>query len=167
MTGMLLASKRDVMRERGFTVAEVLLVVAIIGILAAMAIPVFSSYLRSAAVKAGAEELVAALNQARQLAIAQNRTIAVEFNAGANQFRYLLDGNGATPWIGPGVIDGQGWMRLANNMDINSVTATPQFFRLGNALGSTINLRSPDGSRWVDVVVAVSGRIQIRSGGGL
>jgi len=64
--------RRSVAAPRGFTMAEMVVVIAILAILAAVSVPSLWAYVRTAALRAGAEELVAVLNGARQLAIRLN-----------------------------------------------------------------------------------------------
>ena len=55
--------------DRGWSLAELLVVIAVIAILTALAIPLFITYLQSSTVRAGAQEMRTALNQAKQLEI--------------------------------------------------------------------------------------------------
>ena len=65
------------LNERGFGLAELIVVLAVIGLLAALATPSMLGYWRSATINAGAAEMVSILNRGRQLAIA--RTAACAF----------------------------------------------------------------------------------------
>src|SRR2546422_10521811 len=65
------ADVRD--RQAGFSLAELIVVVAMIGLLATLGLPQFMSYWRSAPTTAGASELATALSHARQLAITGNQ----------------------------------------------------------------------------------------------
>ena len=80
--------------RRGFTAAELLVVMAIIGIITATSTPWMITYWRSATLRAAAEELASGLNRARQLAIAQNQSVCVEVVTG--QYRSRLNGCGGT-----------------------------------------------------------------------
>ena len=66
------------MNALGYTLLELMLIVAIIGILAALAAPTLISYIQTAALQAGTRELATAINLGRQLAIARNTTVCVE-----------------------------------------------------------------------------------------
>ena len=73
--------------DRGFSLAELLVVVAIIAILSTMTIPYMVTYLRSSTVTAGAQEMRTAMHRARQLAITLRQPICVQPVANAYQFR--------------------------------------------------------------------------------
>lgn len=143
--------------QSGFTAAEVLVVIAIVGIMAVVAVPTLLSYSRASAVKAAAEELVAGLNSARQLAIMRNRTVCVEV-ANVRQYRFWLGTcGGGTIWTGPET-GTNGFITLANDVTVTT-TANPVFDRLGAApTGATFTISNPDGATG-SVVVAASGRV--------
>ncbi|MEK7446145.1 MAG: prepilin-type N-terminal cleavage/methylation domain-containing protein, partial [candidate division NC10 bacterium] len=93
--------------QAGFSLAELLVVIAVIGILAAMTTPFFISYYQSAGLKAAAEELVTFLNQGRQIAIKENQSVCVQTTSGAIQMR--VNGCSGTIWVGPGTDASGNW----------------------------------------------------------
>lgn len=137
---------------------EVLVVVAIIGVLTAAYIPSLVTYMRAATLKAGAEELAAGLNRARQLAISQNQRICVEVIG--NRYRYWVNGCGGTALTGPGS-DQTGLFRLANNIGVTS-NVNPVFDYLGAANpGATLTVTNPQDGASLTVAVSVAGRVRI------
>jgi uncharacterized protein (TIGR02596 family) len=62
---------------RGFSLVELLVVIAILGILLALAAPPISSVMRASGVTNAGDQFMATLSQARQTAIARNRTVEV------------------------------------------------------------------------------------------
>jgi len=56
---------------------ELLVVIAVVGIIMAVSVPTLWTYFRTAALRGAAEELVTVLNGARQLAIRTNATVCV------------------------------------------------------------------------------------------
>ena len=132
----------------GFSLLEVVVVVAVIGILMALSIPTFLTYWRTSTIRAGAQEMVTLLNQARSLAIGHNASVCVQSAANNPSFttriRYQigttncsLSANcptagvpcantctataGVTPciWTGPGT-DSVGWLTLSNRIESRS-----------------------------------------------
>ena len=145
--------------RRGFTAAELLVVMAIVGILAAASVPWMITYWRSATLKAGAEELAAGLNRGRQLAISQSRNVCVEVVD--NRYRYRLNDCAGTIWMAPGN-DVDGYYGMANKLGVTT-NQNPIFGYLGAANpGATFTVTNPQGGATRNVVVSASGRVQIQ-----
>lgn len=146
--------------RRGFSVVELMVVMAILGIVTVVAVPQMITYWRAATLRAGAQELAAALNRARQIAVTQSRNVCVEVVA--NRYRYWLNNcGGGTPLPGPGT-DVTGFYGMANNIGV-TVNQNPVFGYLGAANpGATFTVTNPQGGATLSVVVAASGRVQIQ-----
>src|SRR5713226_10661972 len=99
-----LSAKRP-RRQGGFSLPELLVVLAVVGILAAMSTPLFLNYYRTAQVRGAASDIAAYLNQGRQLALQRNGNVCVHVTASA--MHYHLGGCGGAAWVGPGT-DGAG-----------------------------------------------------------
>src|SRR5438874_12720283 len=88
--------------EAGFSLTELIVVVAMIGILAVLAGPQFMSYWRTSATASAASELATVVNRARQLAIAGNQPFCAEVSA--SSVRYGQTVNATCPtgntWTG-------------------------------------------------------------------
>jgi prepilin-type N-terminal cleavage/methylation domain-containing protein len=145
---------------RGFGLAETVVVVAVIGIATAVAMPSLLTYWQAAALTSGAQELQSILSSARQLAIRQNTTVCVERSG--SRVRYRVGGCGGAQWVGAGT-DNNGWMGLSNGVQITNATASVAFSYLGAANpGGTYTVRNPaNTAQTLDVVVTVSGRVRI------
>ena len=84
-------------RQAGFTLIEVIVVVAIIGILAAIAIPSFRGFTNSSSVTSATNDLVSAFNLARSEAV--TRGVAVTVCKSANQSSCITTGSWSQGWI--------------------------------------------------------------------
>src|SRR5260370_42376 len=71
---------------RGYALSELVVVIAIIGIMASAAVPWLLSALPGATVTWGAREIQGSLMRAKMLAITTRQTIFVQVVSGGNQF---------------------------------------------------------------------------------
>jgi type IV fimbrial biogenesis protein FimT len=147
--------------SRGFTLAELMVIVGILGILAVLAAPTLFSYIQTSALQAGARELVTAINLGRQLAIARNTTVCVEVT-GTN-IRLRTGGCLGTIWTGPAT-DSTGLIKISDPVTLQiSTTANAVFTNLGAA--STVGIytvRNPVDSKTRTVTVEASGRVSLQ-----
>jgi type IV fimbrial biogenesis protein FimT len=80
--------------RKGFSLTELMVVVAVIGLLGIVAVPNLVSGLPSYRLKSAARDLCSNMRKARSMAVKQNRNITITFDAGGNT--YLIDGQ--SPW---------------------------------------------------------------------
>lgn len=158
--------RRILAASRGFTLTELTVVVAVLGVIAALCVPTLWTYLRTATLRAGAEEAVTVLNGARQLAIRMNTTVCVSNDGTRAQYR--VGGCGAAAWTGVGT-DASGHIRLANRLQVSG-TSHLCFNYLGAgtttpapcAANGTLTITSPAGGATLNVVMATTGRLRIQ-----
>ena len=143
--------------EAGFTVMELFVVIGLIGVIMAISTPFLLSYVRTSALRAGAEEMATLLNRARQLAIKDNRSMCVT-NLG-NRVQYRIGACGGTVWAGEGT-DGAGFIQLTNNITVTGGQVVFTYIGTATSAGAYL-LTNPQDGRTLSVVVAPSGRISI------
>ena len=69
---------RGITNNRGFSVGEIVVVLAIIAIITTVTAPMMLSYWRAAALRGGAQELAAIANQARALSISRHTLVCMD-----------------------------------------------------------------------------------------
>jgi prepilin-type N-terminal cleavage/methylation domain-containing protein len=144
--------------ERGFTATELIVTVAVIGILMAASAPFFLSYLRTSALRGGAEEMATVLNRARQLAIRDNTSMCVTNDGTRVQFRVATCGG--TIWTGTGT-DATGFIRLGNSITVAS-GQNVVFTYMGTATAAaTYTVTNPRDLRTMSVAVTPAGRVSV------
>ena len=72
-------------KPQGFTLIEVMLVIAVVGILAMVTVPKYQALIDQVHLDSSTQSLVDSLNYAKQLAIDQRKTIYVAFNGNVIQ----------------------------------------------------------------------------------
>lgn len=139
--------------------AELLVAVAIIGILAAISAPYFLTYLQSARVRAAAQEVATVLNRARQLAISTNHNVCVQVPS-VTALQYRLASCTGDVWAGPGTT-AAGHIAVPAGITLTT-SADPLFSYLGNATpGATYTVTDTQSGKTRQVALAASGRVSI------
>lgn len=146
--------------DRGFSLVELMVALAITAVLAVVAVPSLLSYWQTSSLRAGARELASAMNLGRQLAISRKTAVCVDLT-GTN-VRLRVGGCSGPFWTGP-VTDAAGVIRISDPATLKvSSNARVIFTALGAASPSatyTVTHARTQTSR--AVVVAASGRISV------
>ena len=145
--------------QRGFGLTEMVVVIGLIGVLAAVAAPNLLSYSQTSALGAGAGEFASVLNRGRALAITQNTTVCVQVTG--TSVRLRTGGCTGTIWAGVGT-DSSGVIALSNSLQVSGGTSAV-FTNLGAATpGATYTVTHPTTGRTRSVIVAATGRVSIQ-----
>lgn len=143
----------------GWSLLELMVVCAIIGILAAITIPVIARYTRAATIRAGAQEMRTALMQAKQLAITRRQNICVQpVAAPVNGYQFRQNNCAGAILFMPGVT-ATGTFRLQNNVRVITLAGPPTFTPLGAAApGGQFRVTGPSGDT-LTITVSAAGRV--------
>jgi len=153
----------------GFTVAELLVTVAVISILSAIGFPLYLSYSRAQETDGAARTIVVSMNQARQLAVMRGTSFSVEAQTNPNNRMRFCSGTavpcpGGQVYTGPGT-DASGWRRLENSSRI-TVAPAITFSSLGAATAAgALRVQNSSATGSLDVCVSPSGKIKIQAPG--
>jgi len=153
----------------GFTVVELVVLVAIIAILSAIGFPLYLSYSRAQETDGAARVIVVAMNQARQIAVTRGISYSVETQTNPNNRMRFCSGL-VVPCPGGQVYTGaetdtNGWRTLENG---STITAGPTitFSSLGAATVSGIlRVQNSSATGSLDICVSPSGRIKVQAVG--
>ncbi len=78
-------------RQKGFSMAEMMVVISIITILAAIATPAMTDWLANYRLKVAASDVYSALQLAKSTALKENADVVIWFNTANNTYRAYLD----------------------------------------------------------------------------
>jgi prepilin-type N-terminal cleavage/methylation domain-containing protein len=88
--------------ERGFTLLEMLVVVAIVATMAAVAVPSISNYMRHYRIRGAASDVAGELQTTRSKAIMTNTNLGVTFvTVDADSYRFIQEDLAAAEQLGP------------------------------------------------------------------
>jgi type IV pilus assembly protein PilA len=145
--------------ERGFGMTELIVVVALIGVLAALGVPNLLRYWQTSSLAAGADELAGVLSRGRALAVTQNTTVCVQVTG--TSVRFVIPTCAGTVWTGTGT-DAAGVIRLSSSLQISG-GASAIFTNTGGANpGATYTVTNPQDSKTRSVQVLTTGRVTVQ-----
>jgi Tfp pilus assembly protein FimT len=162
-------ARRKRTRADGFTVVELVVLVAVISILCAIGFPLYLSYSRAQETDSAARVVVVALNQARQLAVTRGISFSIETQTNPNNRMRFCSGTVA-PCPGGQVYTGaetdpNGWRTLENGSRFIAGPAIT-FSSLGAAtVSGIVTVQNSSASGSLDVCVSPSGRIKVQAPG--
>jgi Tfp pilus assembly protein FimT len=143
--------------EAGFSLAELVVFIAVVGVLFVMTVPFFLRYYQAAAARADVQQVITLFNQARELAVKQNNPVCVTLPTNT-QMVLRLNTCAGIIWTGAGT-DGAGNINLPQGFTIgppNTVT----FNYLGAAgAATTYTMTNTTTADTSTISIALSGRV--------
>jgi prepilin-type N-terminal cleavage/methylation domain-containing protein len=144
-------------REAGFSLAELVVALAVVGVLFVMTVPFFIRYYQTAAARADVQQVITLFNRARGLAIGQNDFVCVTMPTNT-QMLLRLSTCAGTAWTGPGT-DGAGKINLPKGFTIGPLSNVT-FNYLGAAGAAiTYTMTNSTTSKTSTISIALSGRV--------
>ena len=133
--------------QSGYSLIEMLVVVAIVGVLSLISVPAFMNFRRSADFKSGMRAFTTDLRNARAAAISNSFDVRVEIDKGSNtlkRYRFWSSRNGGTTWEALQLPGSHGatpstagnMKQFAFSVWVDSATGLPDY---GAASGTTMN----------------------------
>jgi len=118
--------------NRGFTITEVIITLAITSILAAIAVPAFSDFVADNRIAAQTNEFITDLYYARTEAIKRNRRVTVCKSSNAIAAQPLCDTSGGSDWS-------VGWIAFVDSTPNGQRTTDEIVLRVHEALDSQLS----------------------------
>jgi prepilin-type N-terminal cleavage/methylation domain-containing protein len=154
-------SKRmhDQRTQQGFTLTEVVVVVALAAILAGLALPPFIQWLKNAEYRASARNILSILRETKSKAITSNREHRVEFESVNRRYRVTRGdrANNSSDWSTV-VYD---WTILPPQVHMHANVEKIHMNTNGTSNAGTIKIQDAAAVKKYEVIVASTGRIRI------
>jgi prepilin-type N-terminal cleavage/methylation domain-containing protein len=147
------------MNNKGFTMAEVVVTIAILGIMATIAIPSFISWLPRHKLQTSVRQIYDDLNLAKMEAVRRNTDVFIKFYPDTETYSVILDSDNSGTLTG-GDVPLKNNIALENGVNINNTTFGASnavgFNNRGMAVGNpgTINVSNPTGNGSIQVNIA-------------
>lgn len=163
---------RSAIQQKGFTLVEVMIVVALLGIMTAIATPMITSMLPRYRLRSEARELVINFKKAKMEAVKRNRDVVINFTgAGTPNGSYQMYVN--VDNITPRTFNSPPDIQLGNQQMRANVQLVDTTFDAANQAGfnsrgmslslpGNVILRTSDGSRTYILTVSQAGNVRLQ-----
>jgi len=146
-------------KKKGFTLLELIIVIAIIAILSAIGAPTFSSYMATRRLNGAARQVQSDLFAARMRAISDNKLVAVSF-INNNQYTIFFDNNNNGSIDSGETIVTKSIHPTYHDVTISAVSSyQPKFYSKGTSNNGRITFTGSTGTK--EIVVNPVGRAKI------
>jgi prepilin-type N-terminal cleavage/methylation domain-containing protein len=155
-------SQTTILPQRGFTLVELLIVMGMMVVLMAIALPSFMQWRQGLNDRSTARHIASILRQARSTAITQNLEQQVRFDATIRQYSGLYKGNQSyNSWTWSTT---ESWTTIPSSVTIGPVGVTTIQFTPSGASSApgTIDIKDSSGNVRFQVIVSASGQIQVK-----
>jgi type II secretion system protein H len=149
--------------RKGFSLVEVMIVIALIGIIATIAVPNFRNYIRNRNLKIAAQEISSEFFVTRERALAESRTYRIVFDTTNNQYT-TEEETAPSTWtvrqtkqVAASAAANDGIVIDAANTTATTFTFQP---RGTISLGGTVSVKNSINSR-ADITVNFPGRTYV------
>ncbi len=147
-------------RFGGFTMIEMMVVIAIIGVLSAIAVPSFLEYARNQRLSGAARQVYTDLMNARQQSVTENKKIIVQF-VNNHQYQFVRDNDNSE-----NVTTGDETLFLRDiHPEYSDITFSadfnPAFRPNGTGKNPVITLTSSSTGKTKCIYISTAGRIRI------
>ncbi len=140
---------------RGFTLIELIIVVALVGILAAISIPSFLSMAPDYKLKGAAQNLYSSMQKVKLEAVKRNTSVAIAFTLATGNYQVFVDDGGTTGTAANATLDGDELLLFQKTLPASCSLVSATF-------GSTNDIRTGFNSRALPLGARV-GNVELKN----
>ena len=141
----------------GFSLIELIIVIALISIVSAFAVPAWQKYTANTNLKTAAREVMADLSNAKQRAVEENLKYSITFNVAGNNYALSPTDTGVTLWTKELASFGNG---ILIDDSVTFTSSVVNFQKRGTVSLGSVRLRNGLGST-AEITVNITGRSHV------